>query len=760
MLIASLLLSGCGVNNATVNANGSGSNSGSIAVSVSQNSVTTGGQITFRASSDGKSATGGTWAVVGGTLNGTITNSGIYTAPASVPEQPTVYGCYVIADLQYCASVTIVGSAITVLPSQPTVVANGSDLFVATQYGVTVSGGQWAVLGGGSNGSISASGVYTAPQSVPDPAVVTVSYTLSGQSYEGTVTVTAPSIQNSTTFTVQPATLVAGNVTLTLSGSGFTTGEIVFLNAQPMATTVNSSTQITATGFLTPWTTGTASVELAANDGLSPIGSVSLPIAPTAVSFDAAARFSTQAAFGPRPDVVQQIQNMGFDAFITQQFQQPAINYPLTEGAHAYLAAATSGNSLLRLRVAYALETFLVGTNQDFGPSSTFLETKLENDASGNFLQLMSDISTDPNIGSFLNLANNNASTNLLDEPNQNFGRELMQLFSLGPQLLNDDGSLKLDVNGNPIPTYDQNTVLSITRALTGWHYPTPVNQGATAWGIDFSQNMVPDDADHDEGSKLLFGTVVIPAGQSAAQDQAMVLQAIFNHPNLPPFLSRLLIQQLVTSNPSPAYIQRISAVFEDDGKGTRGNMAAVIRAILLDPEARAGDSTPSPNDGVLQSPLRFETFVMSALQDQGSDDQVLYLAGKLGENWWYSPTVFYFFSPTYMVPGTNIHSPEFMLFSNLTAIQRSQLLWGIISSTQSGFTNNYKPGSWLFTNFTTVPEMVDALNHLLYHGQMSQAEQTAILNYCAGLDPYDVNLQLESAVFLAMNSDSYNVSQ
>jgi len=138
----------------------------------------------------------------------------------------------------------------------------------------------------------------------------------------------------------------------------------------------------------------------------------------------------------------------------------------------------------------------------------------------------------------------------------------------------------------------------------------------------------------------------------------------------------------------------------------------------------------------------------------------VLYMPQTLGEVLWASPTVFYFFSPSYLVPGTSSYSPEFMLFNNLSASHRSRILWGIISSQQAGYTWNYKPTSWLFSNFNTVPTMVDALNHLLYHGQMSEAEQAAITSYCSQLDPSNINLQLESAVFLAMNGDSYNVSQ
>ena len=233
----------------------------------------------------------------------------------------------------------------------------------------------------------------------------------------------------------------------------------------------------------------------------------------------------------------------------------------------------------------------------------------------------------------------------------------------------------------------------------------------------------------------------------------------MFNHPNLPPFISRLLIQHLVTSNPSPSYIQRIATIFKDDGKGVRGNMAAVVRGILLDPEARLGDSSPSANDGFLQEPLLFQTFAMNILQNYGSDNQIDNCTGPIGEVLWMAPTVFGFVSPSYLIPGTTINSPEFALFTNLTLIQRSSLLWGMVSAQQPGYTNSYAQNSWLFSNFTTIPTMIDALNHMAYHGTMSQEQQTTISNYASQLDPANTALQLQTVVFLALNADSYNVS-
>jgi hypothetical protein len=732
-----------------------------IVVAANQPTVTTGQTDLMTATQDGAAVTGGQWTVGGGIANGSIDQTGLYVAPQSVPAQPVVSIGYVVAGTTYSATVTVIAPVIP--PPAITTISPGALTALSTSIQITGTGFE-------SSSMVTINTIPVATTYV-DPSHLVATAVLSLPTSE-TVSIAVvnpgpPSLISATYYlnatfpvlSVSPSPLSGGNVTLTISGSGFVKGDIVFLGDQPMQTAVDSSSQITAVGFLTPWTTGTVVVEVRASDGLTPLSAISVPISPTAVSFDVAARFTTQAAFGPRPDLVAHIQQVGLDAFITEQFAQPAITYPLSNGAHTFVTGAISGNSLLRQRVALALQTFIVGTNYDFGPSSTFLETKFENDATGNFRNLLLDIVSDPDLANFLNLAKNNASNNSLNPPNQNAARELMQLFSIGTLMLNDDGSVQSDGDGNALPSYTQDTVVAMTAALTGWQEPVIVNTATTHVGVDYSQTLNPSDAKHDHNAKVLFGNVSLPAGQTIIQDRDMALDAIFNHPNVPPFISRLLIQQLVTSNPSPEYIQRISKVFEDDGTGIRGNMAAIIRAILLDSEARAGDMKPNPNDGFLQSPFKFQLFAMSALQDSGSDDQVLYTAGTLGEKWWYSPTVFYFFSPTSNVPGTSIHSPEFMLFNNLSAIQRSQVLWGIVSSTLPGYTNDYKPTSWLFQNFKTVPTMIDALNHLLYHGQMSQTEQAAITQYCAQLNSKDLNLQLESAVFLGLNADSYNVS-
>ncbi len=731
-----------------------------ITVQAAQPSVEISGTDQMVAMQQGNQATGGTWVVIGGASNGTITALGLFQAPSAVPAPSTVQVGYIAGTQIYLVPIAILPSSVIVQAVAPSVLTSLSTNITVTGIGFTPG----SAIGVNAvpvrttyvdSSHLSGTVVLSNPLNVSLDITVIPPGSIGSPSNAIALLARFPSIQ------VLPAILSGGPITLSISGSQFSTGDVVSISGAPLVTTVNSASSITATGFLPPWTAGSVIVQVAGGDGLQPIAALSVPIQQTAVTFDAASRFANQAAFGPRPDVVMNIQQLGFDGWITQQFQQPALSFSLSaSGMTQFLHGAAAGNSLLRQRLSFALQSFIVPHGQNFDPSSTFFERMLETDCSGNFRQLLTDITASPNLGDYLNLANNSASVNTLVQPNQNFARELMQLFSLGPFLLNDDGSFQTDGQGNLLPTYDQSTVIDLTRALTGWTYPSPVNQADVAWGIDWSQPLTTFEARHDHNAKLLFGTVFFPPNQTATQDRSMALDVIFNHPNLPPFLARLLIQRLVTSNPTPGYIQRVSTVFKDNGSGVRGDMTAVVRAILLDPEARLGDTYPSASDGFLKEPVLWQLHIMSVLNTVGSDDQPNYLGSSLGEALWNAPTVFGFFSPSTMIPGTTVSSPEFGLMNNLSTSLKSQVAWAIVKSSMAGFTNNYVPNSWLFQHFTTVPAMVDALNHVLYHGNMSQQEMTAITDYCATLNPFDVQYQLKVALFLALDAESNDVSQ
>jgi uncharacterized protein (DUF1800 family) len=730
-----------------------------VTVQAAQPAVQVQGTDLFVATQQGAAVAGGKWVVLGGSSNGSIDAQGNYVAPALVPDPAAVSIGFILGNDITFANVNVVDAVPTITSASPAQLSHLVTPIVVTGTGFT-------------SGSTISIGFSTTPTTFIDASHLSAIVSLSSpvnSTVQLTVSTTGNGVSESAAFplqavfpsiSVQPSTLVGGPLTLTISGSGFNSGDVVLLDGKPMSTAVNSSSNITAAGFLTPWTSGSVVVEVAAGDGTQPLAAQVMPIQATPATYDAASRFSTQAALGPRPDVVQSIQNLGFDAWITQQFQQPPIAFSPTQNGRATLILnAVTGSSLLRQRLALAWQSFLVPSNRGIDPTSYNFEDKLERDSSGNFRQLLTDVASDPNLTTFLNLPNNRAATDPINQPNQNFAREVMQLFTIGPVMLNDDGSIQLDGSGVPIPSYTQDTVIDLTRALTGWTYPTPIDPAETAYGVDFTLPLTDLESIHDNGAKLLFGTVILSPNQTAVEDRQIALDAIFNHPNVPPFISHLLIQRLVTSNPSPAYIQRISHVFEDNGAGVRGDLTAVVRAILLDSEARLGDTTPSANDGFLQEPFLWQVSTMSILNYTGTDDQIDYIADQIGETLWYAPTVFGFFSPSYTIPGTSTVSPEFGLLNNISAIHKTDLLWQIITDQQSGYVNADSQSSWLYQHFTTVPAMVDALNHLVYHGTMSQQEQSEITTYCSQLNPFDTQLQLQSAVFLALNADSYNVS-
>lgn len=598
---------------------------------------------------------------------------------------------------------------------------------------------------------ISAQAVLTGP--VSGPVAVVVQNPDPGAT---SATLTVPAVFPDAA-SVTPSRVTGGWVTLSFTGVGYTPSSQVLMDGRPMRTTVNSSTSITAYGYLPPWRSGSTAVSLIPQAGSAASSTVTLPIDAAPTGYDAAARFTTQAAFGPRPGLVEHIQQVGLQGFLNEQVALPGLSYVYPAlPRYPYLQAVSAGNSLLRLRVAMALQSFIVnqGNTEEYQSYAPW-ETKLEADALGNFRQLMNDIVSDARMAGFLNLAGNYATT---PHPNQNFSREFMQLFTLGTAMLNEDGSIQHDGKGDVVPTYDQNTILDLSRAFTGWDYGPVTNAQTTAFNIDFGQPLSPHDDLHDHGAKTLFGNVTLPAGQDIVTDRTAALNAIFNHPNLPPFMALRMIGQLVKSNPTPAYVQRIATVFKDNGKGVRGDMTAVVRAILLDPEARAGDTATlvGANDGFLQDPLLFEAFVMNVLQQTTWDGQPVYLPGKMGQDFWHPNSVFGFYPPNYLIPGTATNSPQFSLFNNLTQLHRSQYLYGMISGTTNGFMNLYQPNSWLYTAFTNVPDLVEGLNHQLFYGKMPAATQSAILSYCAGIP--DQKQAFTAAIFLAMNSDSYNV--
>jgi uncharacterized protein (DUF1800 family) len=379
---------------------------------------------------------------------------------------------------------------------------------------------------------------------------------------------------------------------------------------------------------------------------------------------------------------------------------------------------------------------------------------------------VMTDVTLTPAMGHYLDMVNNGKPATG-QHANENYARELMQLFTLGLYTLNPDGSLQLDSSGNPIPSYTQDTVEALARAFTGWTYgQTPGVPLQTHNPVYYLVPMVAVDSNHDTASKTLLNGTTLPAGQTSVQDLAGALDNIFNHPNVGPFICEQLIQHLVTSNPSPAYISRVANVFATGtfmnfGSGQRGDMKAVVAAILLDPEARRGDNpaTAVATDGHLREPILYITNLLRAFGATSDGSAPLNAAYNLNEPPLYAPSVFNFFPPGYVIPGTSLLGPEFNLQTTATAMVKINFInqfvyWGL----GSGTTLNFTPYATLAG--TNVNQMISSLNALMLHGTLSAPSQAAILAAVNAV-PSGSNqsmAQAQMAIYLIASSSQYQV--
>lgn len=381
-----------------------------------------------------------------------------------------------------------------------------------------------------------------------------------------------------------------------------------------------------------------------------------------------------------------------------------------------WFANVLRGEDQLRQRVAFALsEIFVVsqvGALQNLPNATADFHDMLARNAFGNFRTLLEEVTLHPAMGVYLSMLGNQkavSGTNL--RPDENYAREMMQLFSIGLVQLNLDGSIRTDASGQPIPTYNQEVIEGFARVFTGWKWDCPTTaptctfantrpQLAPALGYNQIKPMRLYAEQHETGSKLVLSypgvaltNATIPAGQGGAQDLKDALDNVFNHPNVGPFISKQLIQKLVTSNPSPAYVQRVAERFNSDASGQRGNLEAVVRAILLDPEARSAPSgSAAVAAGKLKEPLlRLTQFwrAYEATSRSGRLGVASNFAGGVGAVFGQaqgsSPSVFNFFSPFYAPPGEIADAgrvaPEMQLATEYLNTQIANFFWTQASS-------------------------------------------------------------------------------
>lgn len=383
--------------------------------------------------------------------------------------------------------------------------------------------------------------------------------------------------------------------------------------------------------------------------------------------------FLNQATFGATLTAAEEASDIGFSTWIDEETAKPpSLQLPYLRSLprpvilaelHAdrvdiWFRNVVDGPDQLRQRVAFALSEILVVSQQgaliDAPYSVADYYDKLVVNAFGNYRDLLETVTLHPAMGVYLSMLGNRKPDPASSiRPDENYARELMQLFSIGLVQLNGDGTVRTDALGQPIPTYDQAVIEGFAHVFTGWNYA-----GAPSFDLAFrndNNQTVPMQhypEFHDTGEKRLLNGAMIPAGQTGDQDLDVALDNIFNHPNVGPFLAIRLIQRLVTSNPSPGYVARVAAVFNDNGSGVRGDLGAVVRAILLDTEARP--AMRMEIDGKMKEPLLRLTQLWRAY-DGASQSGGFSLAPAyiiFGQGPMQAPHVFNFFSPFYAPPG------------------------------------------------------------------------------------------------------------
>ena len=522
-----------------------------------------------------------------------------------------------------------------------------------------------------------------------------------------------------------------------------------------------------------------------------------------------AQRFLEQATFGPTDADLTSAKAGTANAWLANQFTQPTTGYKgffyvvsnngnncttdpdviknstdplmlqwcgrdyygLTQIQRLFFYNAVYGKDQLRQRVAFALSQLFVTSGYEAYAQADY-QNMLLNDAFGNFRDMIKDVTLHPVMGDWLDMVNNgkpNATRGI--QANENYARELMQLFTLGLAKLNPDGSAQTDSSGTPLPTYGQAEVTAMARAFTGWTFP-PLPGAVSKWTNPSNRagKMVAFDTQHDVDAKVLLNGQTLPAGQTAAKDLDGALDIIFNHPNVGPFVGKQLIQKLVTSNPSPAYISRVTAAFNNNGSGVRGDMKAVITAILLDPEARGGNVT-DPEYGHLREPALYMASLMRTL---GAKTDGLYardMMGGLSQNIYNSPSVFNFYSPQYRAPGTSdLYGPEFGIMDTSSALGRINAVGSMVMLTQGIAANNTYTGSVGtqidFTAYVglTTEQLVDKMAATLLHGDLPANARATLIAHINAIPARSISLTKQlparTAAYLIATSPLYEVQR
>ena len=522
-------------------------------------------------------------------------------------------------------------------------------------------------------------------------------------------------------------------------------------------------------------------------------------------------RLLNQGTFGFSQTEAARVSQMGITAWVNDQFTQPmsgypdavfnvlqlaqtvncgqkdanGVNYPNTapqficyrdnltptKVQRMFFTNAVQQPDQLRQRVAWALSQIDVISTAMQNLAIAYPMTRYQNilfqEAFGNFESLLNRITLSPSMGYWLTMVNNDKGNLVTGRvANENYAREILQLFSIGLVELNQDGTPLLDNSGNQIATYGQNEIKEFAKVFTGWTFPKPGTVTTGKNPANYELPMVTYLNGHDTGAKTLLPgpNQNIPAGQTELKDITDAVHNIFMHPNVGPYIGRALIQHLVTSNPSPAYVSRVAAVFNNNGSGVRGDMKAVVRAILLDPDARGNAPEGDPAFGQLRAPVLMHTAMMRALNVNTDGAALSALTGALGQPLYSSPTVFNYFPADFTIPGTVLDGPEFGIHNTTTSVTRTNQVYTMI---YSGLNPDPTVPNAVGTKIITTPfealastpaAMVDSMNKVLMGGTFPPSKAAIIVNQVSTIPATNALERARVGLYLMLTSYDFQV--
>ena len=516
-----------------------------------------------------------------------------------------------------------------------------------------------------------------------------------------------------------------------------------------------------------------------------------------------AIRLLEQSTWGPTEALIAHVKSVGVERFVDEQLALPSTRYtafdavptarpatciddhtlPLTPTSYCardnytlfqlqreFFENAVTGSDQLRQRVAFALSQLFVVSGTDINQVYAMqrYQQMLADLAFDNFKNVLTRVTLSPVMGNYLDMVNNqkpNTATGV--EPNENYAREVLQLFSIGTVELRADGTPLTDSSGKTIATYGQDEIEGFAHVFTGWTYPTaPGTAPRTGFNPRYYDGQMEERSQyHAYTAKTLLDDATAPANLTMSADLANAINVIFAHPNVGPFIARQLIQKLVTSNPSTQYVRRVAKVFDNNGAGVRGDLKAVVRAILLDQEAR-GPAKSDADYGRLREPAQYVVAVARALNATTDGVYLRAQAGAMGQPVFQSPSVFNFYPPDYIVPKTAVLGPEFALQNTSTTFARinfvNALVFGTINPdpTVYGATGTHVDWSAYTAVAGDADALVDKLDRLLLHGTLSSQAHDAIVVAVNAASATDASARAKTAFYLVATSSQYQVER